>query len=231
MLLPSEYTRRHLNVWAAGEDRLTSREDVAACVGDYDLLEPQPRSRYVGGLDVGLTHDRCVVTVAHQEADGRVVVDRQNTWQGTRAQPVNLATVEAFLRELWRAYRCPFRVDPFQAVHLAQRLRADGIPVEEFAFSSQSVGRLAVTLYRLLADRLLLLPDDEDLVDELVNVRLRETQPGQYRIDHDADRHDDRVISLALVAHRLAEKPARAQAKWAPALQAAVSVNDGGVYW
>jgi phage terminase large subunit-like protein len=231
VLLPSEYARRHLNQWAAGEDRLTSREDVTACVGDYDLLEPQPRTRYVGGLDVGLTHDRCVVTVAHQEADGRVLVDRQHVWQGSRAQPVNLGEVEAFLRELWRAYRCPFRVDPFQAVHLAQRLRADGIPVEEFAFSSQSVGRLAVTLYRLLADRLLLLPDDEDLVDELVNVRLRETAPGQYRIDHDPDRHDDRVISLALVAHRLAEKPARVQAKWSGALQAGVSVSAGGDLW
>ena len=37
---------------------------------------------------------------------------------------------------------------------------------------------MAVTLYRLLADRLLLLPADEDSVDELVNVRLREAAPG-----------------------------------------------------
>lgn len=29
-----------------------------------------------------------------------------------------------------------------------------------------------------------------------------------YRIDHDKGRHDDRVISLALVAHRLAKRPA-----------------------
>jgi hypothetical protein len=29
-----------------------------------------------------------------------------------------------------------------------------------------------------------------------------------YRIDHDEGRHDDRVLSLALVAHRLAERPA-----------------------
>jgi phage terminase large subunit-like protein len=231
LLLPSEYTRRHLNIWQAGEDRLASREDVAACVGDYDLLEPQPRTRYVGGLDVGLTHDRCAVTVAHQEADGRVVVDRQDVWQGSRARPVNLGEVEAFLRELWRAYRCPFRVDPFQAVHLAQRLRADGIPVEEFTFSSQSVGRLAVTLYRLLADRLLLFPDDQALVDELVNVRLRESAPGQYRIDHDPDKHDDRVISLALVAHRLAERPARVQAKFGGLLQASTVVTHGGQFW
>jgi hypothetical protein len=231
VLLPSEYARRHLNVWAAGEDRLTSRDDVAACVGDYDQLEPQPGVRYAGALDVGLTHDCCVVTVAHREPEGRVVVDRQHTWQGSRARPVNLGEVEAFLRELHRHYRCPFRVDPFQAVHLAQRLRADGIPVEEFAFSSQSVGRLAVTLYRLLADRLLLLPADDALVDELVNVRLRETAPGQYRIDHDPDRHDDRVISLALVAHRLAERPARMRARFGGALQASVSLTRGGDYW
>jgi hypothetical protein len=229
VLLPSEYARRHLNIWQAGEDRLASREDIAECVGGYDVLEPRSGARYVAGLDVGLTNDRTVVTVAHREADGRVVVDRQDVWQGSRARPVNLSDVEGFLRELWRAYRCPFRVDPFQAVHLAQRLRAAGIPVEEFTFSSQSVGRLAVTLYRLLADRLLLLPDDEDLVDELVNVRLRETAPGQYRIDHDPDKHDDRVISLALVAHRLAERPARMQGRFDLGAARMTMINSGPI--
>jgi phage terminase large subunit-like protein len=228
VLLPSEYARRHENRWTAGEDRLTSREDVAACVGGYDVLEPREGVRYVGGLDVGLTNDRCVVTIAHREADGRVVVDRQHVWQGSRARPVNLGEVEAFLRELHRAYRrCPFRVDPFQAVHLAQRLRADGIQVEEFTFSSQSVGRLAVTLYRLLADRLLVLPADEGLVEELVNVRLRETAPGVFRIDHDAGAHDDRVISLAMVAHRLAERPTSQPGRFSGLLVARTRIADG----
>jgi hypothetical protein len=76
----------------------------------------------------------------------------------------------------------------------------------------------------------LLLPDDQDLVDELVNVRLRETAPGQYRIDHDADKHDDRVISLALVAHRLAERPARMQGRFGLA-EARVSLTRGGDHW
>jgi hypothetical protein len=88
-----------------------------------------------------------------------------------------------------------------------------------------------VTLYRLLADQLLLLPADQDLVDELVNVRLRETAPGQYRIDHDPDKHDDRVISLALVAHRLAERPARVQGRFGGLLQAQVSLTRGGYLW
>jgi hypothetical protein len=207
VLLPSEYARRHENRWTAGEDRLTSREDVAACVGDYDVLEPREGVRYVAGLDVGLTNDRSVLTAAHREADGRVVVDRQQVWAGTRARPVSLGEVEAVVLQVHRDYRrCPVILDPYQAVHLGQNLRRAGVSVQEYPFTSQSVGRLAVTLFRLLRDRLLLLPVDEGLVDELVNARLRETSPGCYRIDHDPDRHDDRVISLALVAHRLVER-------------------------
>jgi hypothetical protein len=47
----------------------------------------------------------------------------------------------------------------------------------------------------------LAIPDDEELIEELVNVRLRETSPNVYRLDHDPDRHDDRAatIGMALV--------------------------------
>jgi hypothetical protein len=51
------------------------------------------------------------------------------------------------------------------------------------------------------------LPDDEALIDELANLRLRETSPGVLRIDHLPDKHDDRGIALALAAYRLARKP------------------------
>ena len=207
LLLPSQFAQRFLNVWTAGEDRLADRDDVAACVGGHEVLERRPGFRYVTGLDVGLTDDRCVATVSHRDGD-LVVVDRQQVWSGTKATPVNLSVVEGWLRQAHRDYGGPVVADPYQAVHLAQRLRASGVRVEEFAFSSQSVGRLAVTLFRLIRDRQLLLPADDALVDELVNARLRETAPGVFRIDHDASAHDDRVISLALAAHRLVSRPA-----------------------
>ncbi len=70
-----------------------------------------------------------------------------------------------------------------------QRLRAHGISVEEFTFSSASVGRLAVTLYRLLRDRLLDLPDDDELISELSPAVLRDKcLLGVYRIDTERDR-------------------------------------------
>jgi phage FluMu gp28-like protein len=60
-----------------------------------------------------------------------------------------------------------------------------------------------------LSDRLLDLPDDDALADELANVQLREMSPGVYRMDHSADRHDDRAVALALGAHTLLNTPPR----------------------
>jgi hypothetical protein len=55
----------------------------------------------------------------------------------------------------------------------------------------------------------LALPDDDDLLDELANLRVRESAPGVYRVDHDPDKHDDRAIALALaVQASLAYNPA-----------------------
>jgi hypothetical protein len=39
-------------------------------------------------------------------------------------------------------------------------------------------------------------------------VRLRETSPGVYRMDHDPDKHDDRAVCLALAAVWLLQLPA-----------------------
>ena len=94
-------------------------------------------------------------------------------------------------------------------VELTQRRSKRGVRCEQFIFSAQSVGRLTLTLYQLLRARSLALPQDDELLDELANVRLRETSPGTYWIDHDPDRHDERAIALALAAHHLVERGSR----------------------
>lgn len=209
MLLPSEYARRHLNVWTSSEDRLTTLDDVRACVRHQGRLAPERGERYVLSLDIGLVNDRTVATVAHleREEDGHyVVVDHQEVWEGSKARPVSLTDVEAFLVEASRAYnRAPLVFDPFQAAHLTQRLRRAGVRSEAFTFNQTSNGRLAVTMFRLLREHLLDLPDDEALIEELSSVRLLERGPGQYRMDHDSGKHDDRAVSLALAAWWLVE--------------------------
>jgi hypothetical protein len=116
---------------------------------------------------------------------------------------VNFSEVEDVVDFLARRYRARVVVDPFQAIQLAQRLRAKRVTVEEFSFGQASVSRLAVNLHTLLRTRRIALIDDPPLIDELVNVKLIERGPGAIRIDHAAGSHDDRVVSLALCAYKL----------------------------
>ena len=115
--------------------------------------------------------------------------------------------VKALPERTSRAYgHARIRFDPWQMQGSAQRLRDRGLTVEEWIFSAQSVGRLGQSLHLLLRDHRLALPDDRELLDELATVRLRESAPGVYRLDHDAGQHDDRAVALGLAALALTER-------------------------
>ena len=205
MLPDSVFARLHLNQWAASEDRLVSPDDLAACVTLSGPLPFQNLHRYVVTLDVGLKHDRTVAAVCHQEPllDGRegrrIVLDRMQVWQGTAASPVVLGEVEGWLLQASKSYGgARIVADPWQAVGMLQRLQRRGVRVEEFSFSSASVGHLAQALLLALRDHRLALPDDPELLGELARVRLKESAPNVYRLDHDAGDRDDRAVALGL---------------------------------
>jgi phage terminase large subunit-like protein len=201
----SSFRRLFENVWVAGEDRLVAEEDLAAAVTLDGPQDPKPGVRYVIGLDVGLKRDRTAAAVCHLEG-GVVTLDRIETWQGSRLRPVSLSDLEEWLVMAASGYGAHVVVDPWQAAMLVERLRRRGIRIDEFPFTAQSVGRIASTLYQLLHERSVRLPHHEPLLDELRNVRLRETSPGVTRLDHDSGRHDDMAIALALATFRLVEK-------------------------
>lgn len=218
MLLPSQYARLHLNRWCAPDDRLTTIDALARCVVLDGPQDPQKGVRYVISLDVGLKRDRTVAAICHAspraESNGAAVtvtLDRMAVWQGNRADPVQLNAVEAWIAQASRDYNHARVVaDPYQAAQLLERLQDRGIKAEEFPFTSASVGKLALRLFNGIRDGALELPDDRDLLDELANVRLKETSPGVYRLDHDPDKHDDRATALALAVNWLSEHTRRA---------------------
>lgn len=119
---------------------------------------------------------------------------------------MQLADVERLALEASKSYgHARIRLDPWQGIGLALRLRDRGVSVEEWSFTAQSVGRLGANLHVLLRDHRLALPDDQELLDELMTVRVRESAPGVYRLDHDSGQHDDRAVSLGLAALALTE--------------------------
>ncbi len=201
------YQRLFENRWSASLDRLTSLEDLRQCVTLDGPQEPRSGRSYRIGVDLGLKHDRTACAVMHGERNGPdtvAVLDRLAVWQGTRGTPVDIGAVESWIVEAANKVQGARVIgDPWQATGMYQRLRAKHVPVEEFNFSAQSVGRLATTLYVAIRDHHLAIYDDEELIDELANVRLRETSPGVMRMDHDPDKHDDRAIALALAVQAI----------------------------
>jgi len=213
LLRDSEFTRLHLNRWTQSEDRLVSAADLEADAVLEGPLEPQSGVRYVVTLDVGLTNDACVAVVAHSEqryedrAEARrVVVDRLARWCGTKSRPVNLDEVEAWVATASRSYNgAAIHADPWQADGLLQRLQRRGARAEQFNFTSTSVGRVATALHLALRNRLIWLPRNDDLLAELARVRLRESQPGVVRLDHDSGEHDDQAVAIGIAVAVLLE--------------------------
>ena len=159
------------------------------------------------GIDLGLTHDATAVAIAHAEtvldADGqptrRIVVDLVRTFHGSPGHPVSLAEVEATALALWRSYNRPrLRADPFQAAGLIQNLKAKGVAVEPWQYTATRYGEMASILFAAPAGPAHRPEPDDELLDELRNVRLVETIPGQLRIQHDVGRHDDQCVALGM---------------------------------
>ncbi|MGD0747727.1 MAG: hypothetical protein ABSB68_07945, partial [Acidimicrobiales bacterium] len=213
LLTDSQFSRLHLNRWTASEDRLVSVENLAAAVRLDGPQDYRPGRTYRIGADLGLRHDRTAIAVCHAEPvpgapqSKRVILDRLVVFEGSRSDEVRLAEVEAAMVEVWSTYGHPrVRLDPWQAIGLAQRLRSRGISVEEWSYTPQRYGAIATVLYTLLRDGLLDIYEDEALIDELANVRLKETLPGLVRVEHDPGRHDDRAVALGFAATALVER-------------------------
>ena len=69
---------------------------------------------------------------------GQVVVDRQEAWAGTKAKPVDLGAVEAWIRAAGKEYGAELVFEPAAVVrhavhsrHLGRALRDSGVPREE----------------------------------------------------------------------------------------------------
>lgn len=171
--------------------------DAAFVLGGPGLRRLE-RTRYVGALDLGHVNDRSVFCVGHLEGE-TVVLDSMTTWAGSKARPVSFSEVELAILAAYERYRCDVVADPWQALHVAERLRARGVPVREVAFSPAYKQRLASTLLQAMADGVLALYEADGLRDELRALRLKAGTAGSWTFDHAAGGHDDRAVALSMM--------------------------------
>jgi hypothetical protein len=208
-----------LNEWTAAAGSFLDPVVVAAafCMDGPALArDPFGGSAYAASLDLGVVSDRTVLAIGHRDGD-RVVLDRMVAWQGSRARPVDFAEVEATIVEAHERFKFTLRLDPWQGLDLAQRLRARGVPAEEFSFTAASKQRLAATLLSTLNAGKLAVYEADGLREELLGLRLVQSSSGLWSFDHRSGGHDDRAVALALLAVSLLEHPVGAiAAYWMP---------------
>ena len=214
-LTPSRYARLHDGVWAESDDLLAARADLEKCVRLDGDLAPIPGVNYVIGVDLGLKKDRTAIAVCHVEqqqppggeSTDVIVVDLVRTWQGSRADEVDLPNIQTELESLSKRYNeARVVMDGWQTVQMRQQMRNKGVRVEEAEVTQTQISKRAVLIHGLIRRWELEIPPDTPLIDELARVKLLEPAPGVYRLDHAPGQHDDRAIAVSIAAFRLSER-------------------------
>jgi hypothetical protein len=189
-----------LGEWVEGEGRFLDPAIVDAAFRlPGPALEAEPgRTGFSGGLDLGHVRDRSAFAICHRQA-GEIRLDRLAVWTPAKDAPVDLGEVERFVLAARRRFPgLRIKADPWQAIALCQRLREAGVTISEYHFGPRSKQQLASALLEALNSGELALYPDEELREELIGLRLRQSSTGAWSFDHAPGQHDDRAVALAL---------------------------------
>ncbi|MEO7995097.1 MAG: hypothetical protein ABI743_11920 [bacterium] len=151
-----------------------------------DIASLSKGSHYFAHCDLGLVHDRTAIAVGHWEhsptGSGRAVIDLVQVWSGSKATPVELRMVEAWLLDLARQVPLAgVSADPYESRLLLERLAAHGIRTVSLPYSGPRKHHLYSRLEEWLRTGQLALPDHVLLIAELTALRrIRTAQGAQY---------------------------------------------------
>lgn len=210
---PIEFRRLFLNEWVnLNEDRGVFRpEDVDRAIDKPQ--EPPKEATVILGIDYGLVTDRTALTACWFDGN-RVHVIEQKVWQGTQQKPIKAEMVEDWVRQKLRKHKkCIPVFDKYQLEPVIQRLEEQGYEVQRFQYrGGKQLFSLAENLRTLLQNSKLVFAADcgylngETLADEMKEVIYKDMAYG-YRIDHEATKFDDRVVSLGMAALEAVKHP------------------------
>ena len=195
-LPPHVFKRLHQNLWVDGVGAFFTSAEVDAIFRPDLPLGSGVRSI---GLDLGLSRDRTVISgLRADQATGLVCVDLLETYTPPPGAKVDLTEVEAVVADLARTWSAPVTLDPWQAVLMAQRLRAAGVTVVEYQFTAETRRKLFGSLLALIRTGSLRSRPHAELRRELLGLDVQQTSGGGWRVDHKTGKHDDHVVAVAL---------------------------------
>jgi phage terminase large subunit-like protein len=202
ILMPAQFAREHQNTWVDAADAFTIAAEVDAAMGHgwTEQIEGRSGTEYVAFVDLGAVHDPTVIAVGHVE-DGVAYIDRLVTYQGSREEPVQLASVETALRDLAERFALrKIRIESWQGLSAVQALTRAGLPAEVFTPTAKAHAEEWPVLAQRLTTRTLVLPPHARLREELLNLVVEVTAQGVRVVDRGRIHQDHAVAVRGVVA-------------------------------
>jgi len=200
---PSRYRRLWWGKWVSGKGDAfdeTVIERIFSLQGPTP--EPLPGWSYIGGLDLGVSHDHAAFLVLGIESNSqRLHVAWFRAWAPGAGREVDLMDVEATVERAAGLYRLGWiGYDPHQAKLMAQRLVRRGVPMVEVPFDGTNLTAMADGLKQVVDQGRLAAYDDLDgrLRRDLGKLTIEEKSYG-YKLTAVSDETGHADVATALV--------------------------------
>lgn len=152
---PARYRRLWLGQWASGKGDALDEPEIDRVLGAREgpVTKPEKGWRYIGGLDLGVSHDHSgfVVTGINRNLQ-KIRVAWLRGWEpkGDDGE-VNLMAVESCIKSMAKLFRLEWvGYDPSQAKLMAQRLRRANVPMKEVTFTPKNLTAMADSLVQVV---------------------------------------------------------------------------------
>jgi phage terminase large subunit-like protein len=202
-LRPAEFARMIECVFSEGEGDFIDAATWAACVdpAHTPLLPTKERQVFIG-LDLALSPggDDCAAVAVYPDGE-RVKVAFHELWKGKeRRQALKLSeSVKPWVLRVAELYDLAgVWFDPWQSQHLADELRAEGVPCHEVRQTHASRGPHDTLLHELATGKRLVLYDHPDLTGAARFANAKELGDGRLFITKSKGRGKiDLLIALS----------------------------------
>jgi phage FluMu gp28-like protein len=200
--------------WSEDIDHWLSQSLIASCVNsEVELvsMEEHINGDFAVGVDLGKHQDYSVVAAVEKTGVG--VLNLVHCYQFPLETPY--ATVIGYLKALTGKWSQISRIyvdktgvgDPI----VEEMVRAGLPPVEGVTFTESMKEQIATMFKQNMVEKLLQMPYDREIINELNVERFELTKAGRIKYAHPEGTHDDRfwAITLAVYAARQAPLPGK----------------------
>jgi phage terminase large subunit-like protein len=186
-LIPGKaYQRLWLNEWTMETGDALDMADIDACtVRREPVYGPLNEVEFVAGLDLGVKNDysSLVVLGVHRQR-GKIMLARVLTWKPSDyGGQVKLEDVYQACLECNATYQLAgIMFDPWQALHMAERLTAAGCNMVQWNFNSKNLSTMATNLLDVFKNRTIELYHHDGLIHDLMRLSIVE-RPQGFKIE------------------------------------------------